>query len=282
MNNIPVNNSKNRDREAFSFANINLLGKCNVNCFFCLGKDIEDELSVHNQLNDYFLDWKNFYSFLNKCKENNIKKLYITGQNTDSLCYKYLGELIDYLHDQGFMVGLRTNGYLAHKKMEEINKCDCNAGYSIHSLNPITNKMIMDRSDIPDWDTIIPSTKNCRVSIVVNRCNASEFWNLLQYISKFDNVKYIQIRRISTDTRLKYLSADIVEYEKLYTEVSKIFPLKEKLWGDAEVYEIYGKDVIFWRTVKTSINSMNYFTDGTISDMYFVVEGYLKNKKSKK
>ncbi len=91
-------------------------------------------------------------------------------------------------------------------------------------------------------------------------------------------IQYIQIRRISTDTRLEYLSPDIVEYEKLYTEVSRIFPLKEKLWGDAEVYDIYGKDVIFWRTVKTSINSINYFTDGTISDMYFVVEGYLKNK----
>ncbi len=255
--NIPVNNSKNRDREDFSFANINLLGKCNVNCFFCLGKDIEDELSIHNQLNDYFLDWKNFYSFLSKCKENKIEKLYITGQNTDSLCYKYLNELVDYLQEQGFMVGMRTNGYLAHKNMEAINKCDCNVGYSIHSLNPVTNKMIMDRSDIPDWDEIIPKTKNCRVSIVVNRYNSSEFWNLLQYISKFDNVKYIQIRRISTDTRLEYLSPDIVEYEKLYTEVSKIFPLKEKLWGDAEVYDIYGKDVVFWRTVKTSINSIN-------------------------
>lgn len=280
MNNIPVNNSKNRDREKFSFANINLLGKCNVDCFFCLGKDIKEELSCHNQLNDHFFDWKNFYRFLTKCKQNNIKKLYITGQNTDALCYKYLNDLIDYLHEQDFMVGLRTNGYLAHKKMVEINKCDCNVGYSIHTLNPVTSKMILDRFDIPEWNKIIPETKNCRVSIVVNRCNSSEFWNLLQYISKFDNVKYIQIRRISTDTRLEYLSPDIVEYEKLYTEVSKIFPIKEKLWGDAEVYEIYGKDVIFWRTVKTSINSINYFTDGTLSDMYFVVEGYMKNKNN--
>lgn len=51
---IPVNNTKNRERDDFSFANINLLGKCNVDCFFCLGKDIENELSCHNQLKDFY------------------------------------------------------------------------------------------------------------------------------------------------------------------------------------------------------------------------------------
>jgi len=212
------------------------------------------------------------------CKDNNIKKLYITGQNTDSLLYKYLDELIDYLHENKFEVGLRTNGYLAPKKMKEINKCENSVGYSIHSLNPITNNMILGKKEIPNWDIIIPETKNCRVSIVINRCNSYEFWDLLKYISKFKNVKYIQVRRISTDTRVESLYPDIVEYEKLYSQVSKIFPMKKKLWEDAEVYDIYGKDVVFWRTVKTSVNSINYFTDGTLSAEYFVVEGYLKNK----
>ena len=42
--------SKNREREKnYEFANINLLGKCNVDCYFCLGKDIDDLLSLHNQ-----------------------------------------------------------------------------------------------------------------------------------------------------------------------------------------------------------------------------------------
>jgi hypothetical protein len=31
-------------------------------------------------------------------------------------------------------------------------------------------------------------------------------------------------------------------------------------------------------TVRTSVNNYNYFTDGTVSDEYFVIEGYLKNR----
>ena len=46
----------------------------------------------------------------------------------------------------------------------------------------------------------------------------------------------------------------------------------------AEIFNVYGKDVSFWSTVETSVNSLNYFTDGVCSDEYFIVEGYLKNK----
>ena len=35
---------KNRNRQVPTFANINLLGKCNADCYFCLGKDIKSEV----------------------------------------------------------------------------------------------------------------------------------------------------------------------------------------------------------------------------------------------
>ena len=271
-----VNLTKNRERDAFSFANINLLGKCNVQCFFCLGLDIADQLAPFNQLGLHFSKWKNFPAFLEKCKTNGISKIYITGQNTDSLLYKYLDALIDHLHQNSFQVGLRTNGYLAMERMDAINKCELSAGYSIHTLNPVTCKMIMGRSDIPCWPAIIPRTERPRVSIVLNRCNRWEFFSLLRFVAQFGNVRYIQVRRVSTDTRVDLLMPDMVAYEEIYTQVRDIFPMKKKFAADAEVYDIYGKDVVFWRTVKTSVNSMNYFTDGTVSDMYFVVEGYRK------
>ena len=55
MEEIKIN--KNRKREGFTFANINLLGKCNANCYFCLGKDISKELDGKNQLNVHFFFW---------------------------------------------------------------------------------------------------------------------------------------------------------------------------------------------------------------------------------
>jgi len=270
--------SKNRKRDAYSFANINLLGKCNVDCFFCLGKDIGELLNKHNQLRTHFSEWKNFDRFLARVKREGVRKVYITGQNTDSLLYKYLAELVDSLKVRGFGVGLRTNGYLAHKHMETINQCDLSTGYSIHSVDPVTTRMILGRSDMPDWDYVIPATERPRVSIVLNRCNEWKFFDILRYVCKFDNVRYVQIRRPSTDTRAELLAPDIAAYERTYTKVSQIFgPPKRRFVEDAEAFEIYGHEVVFWRTVKTSVNSLNFFTDGTCSCKYFVVEGYMEN-----
>lgn len=267
---------KNMNREAPVFANINLLGVCNVDCYFCLGKDINEEFKKHNQQTTHFSKWKNFDTFLEKVRTANVSRVYVTGQNTDSLMYKYLDELVDYMQSQGFDVGLRTNGYLAPRKMETINKCRRNVGYSIHSRDPETNWKIMHRRDIPDWDTIIPATKNTRVSIVLNRYNEFEFDDLLKYACSFDNVKYVQVRRICTDTREAFLIEDVHVYERVFERIKAEYPLVGHFYN-AEVFRMHGKDVCFWRTVKTSIESFNYYTDGTINDEYFVIEGYMRD-----
>lgn len=272
---------KRRDRSDYTFANINLLGKCNAKCFFCLGEDIPELLHKHNQTRVHFSEWKNFNNFLEKCKSLNIKKLYITGQNTDSLIYKYLNDLIDYLHTQDFFVGIRTNGYLAKDNLSVINKCDNSVGYSIHTLNPEVNKVIMGRSDFPDWERVISETKNPRIAVVVNRHNANEFFEILSFLKKFKNIRYVQARRISTDTRYDQFKDDLVAYEKLFSHVEDNFPHRYLgKFYDAEQYNLLGMQVNFWRTVQTTVNSVNYFTDGTISDNYFVVEGYLQNYKN--
>ena len=269
---------KNRNREHYTFANINLLGKCNVNCFFCLGKDIETELSCHNQISVHFSKWKNFERFLEVCKIEGINKLYLTGQNTDPLLYRYLDEIIDYLQEEkGFSVGLRTNGYLAMQKKESIKKLKDEIGYSINSLDPMTNYKIMKRIDIPDWENILAIKENTRVSIVINKYNETEFEKIVEYLSKFPNVRYVQARRISTDTRYEPLKEHIECYESLFSKIRESYKQIGTFYK-AELFNIFNKEVVFWRTVETSVNSLNYFTDGTLSQEYFVVEGYLKNK----
>lgn len=272
---------KNRDRSAFTFANINLLGSCNANCYFCLGKDIPDQLKGKNQLNVHFTAWENFDKFLTMCKTEGVYKLYLTGQTADGLQYMYLKEIIDCLQGMGFTVGVRTNGYLAEAKMDCIRLMKDEIAYSIHTLNPGINKIIMGKNYLPNWNKIIPlSGDNVRISIVINRFNVNEFDNLAKYISKFDNVKYVQVRRISTDTRFEMLKEDIELYETFYNEISNKY--KDSRIDDfykAQRFMIYGKEFNFWRTVETSINSLNYFTDGTCSDEYFIVEGYLKHMK---
>jgi len=272
---------KNRQRDDYSFANINMLGKCNANCYFCLGKDIEEQLSRHNQMSTFFGNWKNFHKFLDICLEREIRNVYLTGQNTDPSLYPCLQELIDWIQKLGFNCGIRTNGLKVDENLLEVFKtCKASVGYSIHTLSPITQKMMIGVSRIPDWEYILNNSgSNVRAQVVVTRCNEHEFFDVVKFLSTTP-VKYIQARRVSTDTRLKELSPDIAAYERLYTLVSRVFPMTRKFFTDAEEYEIYGKKVVFWRTVKTSVNSMNYFSDGTISDEYFVVEGYLKNQQN--
>lgn len=271
--------NKNRERSPYSFANINLLGKCNANCYFCLGKDLPNHFMKYNQLKVHFHYWRNFNIFLDRCKTFNIRKLYITGQTADGLQYKYLNSLVGFLQDQGFIVGLRTNGYLALRKMAIIQKMKGEIGYSIHSLQPDINKIIMGISKIPAWNKIIPASgNNVRVSIVLTQHNIPEFWDLIRYLATFPNIRYIQIRRISTDTRIEELEKDIEAYEAFYHEIVRYMP-PVKTYESAPIFRIYGKDVVFWRTVETTVNSLNYFTDGTVSNEYFVIEGYLKYKK---
>jgi len=270
--------NKNRNREDPTFANINLLGKCNADCYFCLGKDIAAELHGKDQLSTHFSEWKNFEKFLKMCHESSIEDIYFTGQTADGLQYKFLKDAVDYLQLKGFKVGVRTNGYLAEQSMDIINSMDSGIGYSVHSLKKDTNYKIMGSHINPNWDSIIPlSGDNVRVSIVLCRHNIDEFFDLVEYISKFDNVRYIQVRRISTDTRYKELKLDIEIYEQFYKEFKTQYPAYGSFYA-AQQHKLFGKEVNFWRTVETSINSFNYFTDGTISDEYFIVEGYLKNR----
>ncbi len=270
---------KNLVREAPVFANINMLGTCNVDCYFCLGKDINEQFKQHNQVKTHFSEWKNFDAFLDRCEAAGIRRIYLTGQNTDALVYRYVAELVPFVQARGFDMGLRTNGYLAPRHFATIEQCKRSVGYSIHSLDPETNWQIMRRRDIPDWKTIIPKTPNCRVSIVLNRYNAHEFYYLLKFISQFDNVKYIQVRRICTDTREEFLAPDVAVYERVFEDVKRTHPVIGHFYS-AEVFEMLGKEVCFWRTVKTTIDSFNYYTDGTMTDEYFVIEGYMREAET--
>ena len=270
---------KNWDRSAASFANINVLGKCNADCYFCLGKDIDPIFSNQNQMRDHFSTWAKFDEFLDICKRRNIPNIYLTGQNTDALMYRYLPEILDYVQERGFKMGLRTNGFLAHKKMEAIDKCIANPGFSIHTRDFDTQQLMMGKSPMPDWEKILTEVDHCRVSIVASRYNIAEIPKMLEWLGKFPSVQYVQVRRICTDSREDYLIEDARCFDTLLEEVAMTATQVGEFYA-APVYAIAGKEVCFWQTVKTDIDSVNYFTDGTITDEYFVIEGYMRESQN--
>jgi molybdenum cofactor biosynthesis enzyme MoaA len=265
---------KNRQRLHPEFANINLLGKCNAKCYFCLGLDLGNLITGRNDTHIHFRKWPNWDAFLSILREQYVKKVYITGQNTDALLYEHLDELITYLQANGFGVGIRTNGLLASTMIDTINKCDLSVGYSIHSLKPAVVERIMEWKKSPDWDALLAATRSPRVSMVIGRYNVGEFYDIVNLVREHPNVRYMQARRISTDTRKEELRQDAAVYDHLHVDVACTHKHLRDFHG-ADIYNINGVEVTFWRTVQTSIGSINYFTDGIISDNYFVVEGYL-------
>lgn len=269
---------KVRVRSPYSFANINLLGRCNVDCYFCLGKDLEKEFDKYQTLKTHFTEWGNWQEFIDRCKEYKIPQIYITGQNTDSLLYHHLEELIQYLKFEGFHVGLRTNALLAKKKMHIINQCTTCWGdavsYSVHTLDMDTQIKIWKTPHIPDWDWIIRNTTaKMRIAIVLTRYNVNEVEDIIKFLSKYDNVEYVQVRKICTDNRYDLLEEDMELFEKFEEKISSKYE-KIKSFESANCYNIFGKEVSFWRTVGTTVNSINYFSNGVLSDDYFVIEGY--------
>ncbi len=280
--------TKNRDRSPYSFANINLLGKCNLDCFFCLGKELKDEFNGYNYENTSYLDFKNFGDFLKKCKEEKIQQLYITGQNTDPLQYKYLKELREFLQKEGFCVGLRTNGVFSTLHMEEINKfntCMGDAvGYTMLSLSKKKTYLMTKTQAVPNWIRIFnETTVPFRVSIVITKYNYRDIVYMLGFLRAFKfniNFKYVQIRRISSDNRCELMKPHQEVYEIVKRYFLMMYPKRslEKVYERAPIYTVNGLDICLWETVNTTANSLNYFPNGVISDEYFIVEGYLKNK----
>src|SRR5208337_4288716 len=112
-----------------------------------------------------------------------------------------------------------------------------------------------------------------RAAIVLNRYNHHEMFELLNYLAD-TNVDYIQIRKICTDTRLSELEIDMAAFEEWAAAFDKMMGGPAGTFETAPQYVWAGKWVSLWRTVGTSVNSINYFTDGTLSDEYFVIEGY--------
>jgi molybdenum cofactor biosynthesis enzyme MoaA len=270
---------KNYDRSSYSFTNINLLGPCNLDCFFCLGKDVTADLEGQNQLNSHFSEWINFQTYLKKTKEAEISNFYLTGFNTDPLLYRYLGELIDYLQDQeGFNVGIRTNGLGAEKKINEINRCKKSISWTLLTLDSEKAKAITGNPKISNFDKLFQAVEiPQRVATVVSRQNVDEVLDLIKFTSLYPQIKYFQVRKMATDTRYEILRDDMLAFDNLLETVSNEYAQVGE-FEKAPIFNIFGMPVTFWKTIETSVNSSNYFTNGVMTGGYFIVEGYERNK----
>lgn len=263
------------------YGEIYFLGKCNAKCYYCLSKEMSNlKKDDENQMVTHFKEWENFDEYVDLLKENDVKKIYLSSVTTEPMMYKYLDELVDYLRTNGFKVGIRTNGYFANDKMDTLLKLDEEISFSINSFNEDINYEICGLSNIPDWDRIFNefdrNGKKCRVSIVVNRYNEKEIPDALEKLSKYKCIDYVQLRRVY---KYEGVADEDIYYDRVVDDV-KANGEKCGNFFESEIYNYKGVKVSLWSDVfkKESVSSINYFTNGLVSDHNLLVPAY-ENKE---
>lgn len=257
----------------YDYGEILFTGRCNLSCFYCLGREMEKDVYDTSANKVHFRDWKNFNLWLSSLKDSNTPKIYLSSTNSEPLLYPYLEELILFLKDKGFKVGIRTNGF---KDMAVCSLCNEEISVSLQSLNPDTFKKITGKNltfDIIKNIRSIKSPAPLRVSIVVNRYNEKEVIDMLEVLKNL-NISYVQLRKVYKYNSTKDFDEDILAYYRVksaFRAFKKIGNFKE-----SEIFDYSGLNVSFWDNVfsKESIRSSNYWTDGRCTLNNLLVPGY--------
>jgi wyosine [tRNA(Phe)-imidazoG37] synthetase (radical SAM superfamily) len=237
---------------------------------------------AENQLSLRFEHWNNFNAFITKLEEENINKIFLSSVVAEPMMYKHLHELVKHLIGLGFNVGVRTNGYFFLEKIDTIKMMDAEISLSINSLNCDTNQAICGVHDLPDYDTIFDElyklNKSCRVSIVINRFNRNEIFQILDYLSTKECVSYVQLRKIyKYDNSIRQDDAN--SFDLIKNELSQNFQMVGNYY-ESQIFDYQGLKVSIWENVfkKSSIRSINYFTNGLISTNNLLIPAYEKGE----
>ena len=75
---------------------------------------------------------------------------------------------------------------------------------------------------------------------MVTRFNHAEVFDIIDFCSRFKHLRYVRMRRVSTDRRQEELADDASVYDCLYAYVKQRYPVEETLWGNADVFRISG------------------------------------------
>lgn len=258
------------------YGEILFVGQCNFKCFYCLGHEMHESTKC-DTLNIHFQEWPNFGKWLYKLQRLHVKTIYLSSTNSEPLLYNYLSELIDFLQDVGFNVGIRTNASL---DTLVCNKCKEEISLSLQSLNPETFEKITGVLLTFDFLNNLRqlTNSNVRVSIVVNRYNKNEIFDMLHQLRPF-NLRYVQLRQCYKYYDDADVQPDIDAFNEVVSKLES-FPIKGQ-FKESIIYDVDGLDVSIWRTVfkKESISSSNYWTNGVITENNLLVEGYEHDRK---
>eukprot|EP00466_Bigelowiella_natans_P018590 jgi/Bigna1/90457/estExt_fgenesh1_pg.C_710022 len=241
----------------YEFGNILFGGPCNQKCPFCIGKQLPKWLTPTN-LKTVPSNIKNFGKFVKLMNESGTKKIILTGTRTDPQLYKYEGDLLEILRLEipGCHISLHTNGLLAQKKIDLLNKYDT-CTVSVNTFDPAKFKSLHGVKTMPNIKFLMQYSQiPIKLSCVLTSENIPD---LDQYI---DRCIEMGVKRVS----FRHLFGD---GEQFAAENQTITLFKDldptRYFRGNPVYHIDNLEITHWTFEDFSKPSINLFSDGTIS-----------------
>ena len=238
----------------FHFANILFAGPCNLRCPYCIGQQLDPALSVNN-LREFPL--RNLDRFIALLKQHRVREVTLTGTTADPQLYRHEARLLAWLRRElppDTRLSLHTNGQLARRKMDLINRYD-RVSISFPSFNPETYQKMTGAPRPPRLADIVRLARvPIKISCVINEHNHREVPEFLA---------------CCRDLGLKRLV-----FRQLYGDSTR-YPIVDHLpqVGDFcgnPVYDYHGLEVTYWRFEQSSARALNLFSTGLISPHYLL------------
>lgn len=271
-------NAETPKEKRFEFGNVLFGGPCNQKCYFCIGHQLDESLTPNNLK---IFPPKNIEKFIERMKESKTKKVIFTGTRTDPQLYKYEKQLVELLREQlpGVHISIHTNGVLATRKMDIFNLYD-SCTISLNSFDPATFHKIHGTKEMPDLVTLTQNAKMpIKLSCILTPHNKHE---TLDYVNRARDlgIKRIAFRHIfsnperwplfpSSPSSSLFPSSSSSPSSSPLSLSSPPAPVRFHLGNP--VYEMDGVEVTHWVFEKMEGNSLNLFSDGTLSEEYLLV-----------
>jgi len=253
-----MNTHHARRNPLYDFANILFAGPCNAHCPFCIGRQIDPRLSVNN-LREF--PPRSLDRFIEMILAHAIKQVVFTGTTTDPQLYRHEARLLDYLRRQlpgDTRYSLHTNGRLTLRKLDTFNQYDRTC-ISFPTFNPETYFKMMGVRGVPDLARIVDRAQiPVKVSCVVNGDNRHELPGFLDRCQAL-GIQRLVIRQLYGDPHALLITTGL--------------SLRGWFAGNP-VYDYRGMEVTHWNFDRCDCQSLNLFSDGTISADYLLTSAH--------
>ncbi len=245
----------------YDFANILFSGPCNARCPYCIGKQVDPSL---NRDNLSLYPPRNLDRFMALIQERGVRRVVLTGTDTDPQLYRHEGRLLDHLRQElpvGTAFSLHTNGRLALHKMDLVNRYD-RVSISFPSFDPAVYERVMGVRGVPDLEAILGRAQvPIKVSTVVTDDNAGDVPRFLKACRSL-GVRRLVLRKLMGERR---------PWDRLIRlEETALVPFGS--YRGNPVYRSGGMEVTLWDFSQTESRSLNLFSSGAISAAYLLTE----------